>query len=270
MPDVSMTGGYRTTAARPSGDRRPLVSVITAALDAAQTLPACLESVAAQTHPAVEHLVVDGGSSDGTLELLRAWDDRLAWWVSERDRGIYDAMNKGIAAARGDWLYFLGADDVLAAPDAIERCVPRLEPGAAVVYGDVRYTTGRRVRSRVGPRLLLHNTVHHQAAFYAARLFAAWRYDPALRLVADYELNLRLYLARERFVRTDVVVARCAEGGASRANVRAAFGETNLVRRRHLGTVANAALTLLFGAELALYVATGAGGAAGARKRGGP
>lgn len=249
---------------------QPFLSIVTPVYNGARVLARCLESVAAQTYPAIEHLVVDGGSKDGTVDLLHAWDGHLAWWVSERDDGIYDAMNKGISAARGNWLYFLGADDALASPDAIERCVPNLEAGAALVYGGVRYTTGRHVRSRVGPRLLLHNTVHHQAAFYAARVFECWRYDPRLRLVADYELNLRLYLARERIVRTDVVVAECEEGGASRTNLREAFHETNLVRRRHLGKVANVALTVLFGAEFALYVATGAGGAAVARKRSAP
>lgn len=238
----------------------PLVSVVTVVHNGARALERCLESVAAQTHPAVEHLVVDGGSTDGTADLLGAWDDRIAWWVSEPDRGIYDAMNKGIAAARGEWLYFLGADDVLAAPDTIERCAPHLEPGAALVYGDVRYTTGRRVRSRVGPKLLMRNTVHHQAAFYAARVFERWRYDTELRLLADYELNLRLYLARERCVRADVLVAECTEGGASRTKLREAFRETNLVRRRNLGVVANAALTVMFGAEFGLYLATRARG----------
>jgi putative colanic acid biosynthesis glycosyltransferase len=229
-------------------------------------LARCLESVACQSYSAVEHLVVDGGSSDGTLDILRSWNRRVAWWASEPDRGIYDAMNKGIAEARGDWLYFLGADDALAAPDVVERCAPYLGSGAAMVYGDVRYTTGRSVRSRIGPRLLLHNTVHQQGAFYAARVFEGWRYDPGLKLLGDYDLNLRLYLARERCARAEVVVAECAEGGASRARLREAFRETNLVRRRHVGAVADLALSAIYAVEFALYLATGAGGALRSRR----
>jgi glycosyltransferase involved in cell wall biosynthesis len=191
------------------------------------------------------------------VEVLRSWDDRLAWWISEPDRGIYDAMNKGIAAAQGDWLYFLGADDVLAGADVLARCARHLEDGAALVYGDVRYPAGRRVRSRAGPRLLLHNTVHHQAAFYARRVFEDFRYDASLQVVADYELNLKLYLSRERCVRADVVVAQCAEGGVSRARIGQAFRETNAVRRRYLGAVASAGLKAVFAAELGLYLASG-------------
>lgn len=227
------------------------MSIITVARQAARTLPTCIQSVAEQTYPGVEHLVVDGASTDGTADLLRARNDRLAWWTSEPDRGIYDAMNKGIDAARGDWLYFLGADDRLASPDAIERCVPYLLRGAALIYGEVRYSTGRRFPSQVGWPLLIGNTVHHQSAFYAARVFHSWRYDSSLRLIADYELNLRLYLAGERCERADVVVAECAEGGASRGHIVRAFRETNAVRRRHIGGLLSAPFTVLLAANFA-------------------
>lgn len=245
------SGGSRAEAPVAGGPGRPLVSVITVTYNAARTLPACLESVAGQTCRAIEHLVVDGGSTDGTLDVLRAWNERLAWWVSEPDRGIYDAMNKGIGAARGEWLYFLGADDTLASPDVIERCEPALKTGAALVYGDVRYSTGQCLRSIAGPELLIGNTVHHQGALYAARVFDGWRYDPTFRLIADYELNLRLYLAKEPRVRADVVVANCAEAGASRTRIRQSFREMNAIRRRHVGWLANAPLTALLAAHFA-------------------
>src|SRR5512138_2868657 len=97
---------------------RPLVSVVTPVFNGAATLARCIESVAGQTYPNVEHLVADGGSADGTTGVLRRAG--VAWWVSEPDRGIYDAINKGIDESHGEWLYFLGADDVVATPDALE------------------------------------------------------------------------------------------------------------------------------------------------------
>jgi len=227
--------------------------VVTVAFDAVRTIESCLESVAAQSLSGVEHLVVDGGSTDGTVDVLRAWDRRVAWWASEPDRGIYDAMNKGIAAARGEWLYFFGADDVLAGPDVLERCALYLGGGAAVVYGDVRFTNGHLFRSKAGPKLLIGNTVHHQGAFYAARVFDGWRYDTSLRLVADYDLNLRLYRASERFARADVVVAECGDEGASNVRMGESFREMNRVRRRHLGAPASTALTGVLAAELGAY-----------------
>lgn len=233
---------------------RPLVTVVTPVFNGRRTLEACLASVASQTLRSVEHVVVDGGSTDGTLDLLRSWDGELAAWTSEPDRGIYDAMNKGIARARGEWLYFLGADDALAAADVLERCAPLLRGGAAVVYGDVRYPGGRLFRSKAGPMLLVGNTIHHQGAFYAARVFEGWRYDPGLRLVADYDLNLRLWRGGERFARADVVVAECGDEGASNVRVRESFVEMNRVRRRHVGAAASAALRVVLAGQFAAYL----------------
>ncbi|MCZ7592848.1 MAG: glycosyltransferase [Kiritimatiellae bacterium] len=90
---------------------RPLISIITVTRNAARDLPGCLDSVAAQTDVPYEHWVVDGGSTDGTLELLASRNDPRIRWISEPDRGIYDAMNKAVRLARGQWIYFLGSDD---------------------------------------------------------------------------------------------------------------------------------------------------------------
>ena len=92
---------------------KPLVSVITASLNGARHLEACLDSVARQQHVTVEHVVIDGGSNDGSVEILQRWSPRLAYWRSEADAGIADAMNKGLRQARGEWLLFLHADTVL-------------------------------------------------------------------------------------------------------------------------------------------------------------
>jgi glycosyltransferase involved in cell wall biosynthesis len=229
------------------------VSVVTVTRNCARTLEACLDSVAAQTLLGIEHLVVDGGSMDGTVELLRARNERVAWWTSEPDRGIYDAMNKGVAQARGAWIYFLGADDVLAAPDVLERIEGKLRHGPAVVYGDVRFTNGHRFRSAAGRKLLVGNTIHHQGAFYAARVFDGWRFDAALRIAADYELNLRLYRAGERFDRADVVVAECGDEGASNARLGESYREMNQVRRRYVSAPVSGALALVLGAEVGAY-----------------
>src|SRR5688572_22673033 len=89
----------------------PLVSVVTVTFNAARTLQATIDSVVKQDYPRLEHIVVDGGSTDGTVDIIRANALRLASWSSEPDGGIYDAMNKGAAKATGDWVIFLNADD---------------------------------------------------------------------------------------------------------------------------------------------------------------
>ncbi|MCE3247241.1 MAG: glycosyl transferase, partial [Geminicoccaceae bacterium] len=103
----------------------PRVTIITAVRNRAATLARTIESVLAQTWPEVEHVVIDGASSDGTVEVIRRYADRLAYWQSEPDRGISDAFNKGLAAARGDCIGLLNADDWLEA-DQVERAVAAL------------------------------------------------------------------------------------------------------------------------------------------------
>src|SRR5690349_7302447 len=104
----------------------PLVSVVVPSFNQAEFLGEALESVLAQTYPRLEVLVVDGGSTDGSPDVIRAFEDRLAWWVSEPDRGQADALNKGFARASGELLTWLSSDDTLL-PGAVERLAESFE-----------------------------------------------------------------------------------------------------------------------------------------------
>lgn len=116
------------------------VSVITATRNCARTLPDCLASVSGQSYRDVEHLVIDGASRDGTLEILEANREQLAVSLSEPDRGIYDALNKGLARSTGDVIGFLHADDVFGGRDALARLAQAFEdPSVSAVYGDLQY-----------------------------------------------------------------------------------------------------------------------------------
>ena len=232
--------------------KSPLISVITVVRNGACSLETAIASVLAQDYPKVEYIVVDGASTDGTLDILRSFGDRLTW-ISEPDTGIYDAMNKGLDLAKGEWIYFLGADDRLSGPEVLTFVAPRLANGVSLVFGGISYGDGRTVRSRLGRRTLLHNTVHHQGAFYHSRLFSGWRYDSGLRIVADYELNLLIYLQGLPHLRIEENVAVCGDLGLSLTQWREAAIETNAVRKKHLAATANALYSLLNCMELALH-----------------
>src|SRR5215467_6583014 len=118
----------------------PRITVIVAAFNAAGTLQRCIDSVAAQTYAAKELVVIDGASTDGSVDILRANRESIDVWVSEPDRGIYDAWNKGVARARGEWICFCGADDYLHGPRALETISRHLigaPPAQRIVYGRV-------------------------------------------------------------------------------------------------------------------------------------
>lgn len=176
------------------------VSVVTAVLNRAPTLPACLESVAGQTHHEVEHVLIDGGSTDGSQALI-ADKTRPGYWVSERDGGLYEAVNKGVQHATGDVVGVLGADDVYARPDVLARIAAAFEdPAVEAVYGDLTYEAGeplRVVRSWVSgeyrPGAFRRGWMPPHPTFFVRRaLHERWGlYSTALRIAADYELMLR-------------------------------------------------------------------------------
>lgn len=178
---------------------RPAVSVVTVCYNAARCLDQCLESVHRQQGLSWEHLLVDGGSTDGSLEIIGRRSPALAWWISEPDGGIAEAMNKGAAKTCGEWLLFLHADDELLHPQALADCLHILSSSIADVVGfPVRFGQVDRYRLRK-PRnwhwwLNLKTIFQHQATFIRRSFFAAsGGYDPRFRIVMDYEFFLRAY-----------------------------------------------------------------------------
>ncbi|MES2883810.1 MAG: glycosyltransferase family 2 protein [Pseudomonadota bacterium] len=175
----------------------PLVSVITVVFNGATHLGNCLDSVRRQQGIAFEYIVIDGGSTDGSVELIRQQQHGLAYWVSEPDRGIGDAMNKGIARARGEWLLFLHADDYLVADDVLAGCHAVLQTLSADIVGFPLHfgsaAASRMLRPRGGGFWLNFKTgLLHQASFIRRTLLERiGPYDTDLRIAMDYEFFLR-------------------------------------------------------------------------------
>ena len=183
------------------------ISVITVCFNAAATLSDAVQSVFTQvpSHDApfdLEYIVVDGGSTDGTLDVLAPFRDRIATLISEPDRGLYDAMNKGIRAATGDVVAILNADDVYASNDVLARVAETFNSsGAAAVYGDLNYVEAddlsRAIRRwRAGtysPGAFRRGWMPpHPALFVQRTCYKRWgMFSLSLRSAADYELMLR-------------------------------------------------------------------------------
>lgn len=194
--------------------RRPLISIITVVYNANTTLEATLQNVLSQNKALFEYWIIDGGSTDGSVDIIKKYSDQLAGWVSEPDKGIFDAMNKGIDRATGDWLYFLGADDLLT-KDILYKVSTYLKPDLVAVYGKIITDTGHTMRSHVGIRCLLENRLHHQGTFYHRNLFKEFRYVQKFNIAADYEITLRIYLQRLPTQYVPYTIAIFAIGGNS-------------------------------------------------------
>jgi len=212
----------------------PLVSVVVVCRNPGPRLHAALESIWAQPGESCEVVVIDGASTDGTRGWLETQRPRLGALVTEPDDGVYAAMNKGVAAARGEWLLFLGADDRLRA-GAFAGLGPVLRASdAGVVVGEAEFDDGRRYRLGPPATAVRRNFLHHQAACYRRALFATHGgFDPKLRIMADYDFNLRLLRAGVRFHTVPIPVAVCASGGLSDAGDWTGYREELTVRHRH-------------------------------------
>lgn len=234
--------GYRAltpSSQRLNGERRtissaaPSAAVVTVVRNARDTLQRTIDSVRAQAYPAIEYIIVDGGSTDGTIDLIRANEDVVTHWFSEPDRGIYDAFNKGVAAVRSDFVTILNADDWME-PNHIESAMRALsENGADFTFGDIwlhgwqgqdvfipgdpDYAATLR---RDMPRLYQTTALCRISMFEKIGMFRT-----SMRIAADYEWFIRADIAGLRGVHTPEIVGHMAAGGISTTRQRLALLE---------------------------------------------
>jgi glycosyltransferase involved in cell wall biosynthesis len=219
-----------------------MISVITVTLNAAPVLKECLASIASQEHVQLEHLIIDGGSTDGTLNLLRSWTHHPLNWISEPDRGISHAFNKGISKARGEFILILNADD-RASPGALARAVAALEtdPRAGFAFGHCRHreADGRTWLNRGHQRyfermrFFMPDVNHPTMVIRRSAYELIGGYDEQWRLAMDYDWLARAEAVGIRGVLVDAVQAEMAMGGASDRHWRRAYAEARRIAILH-------------------------------------
>jgi len=176
----------------------PKISIITISFNSDQHLEETIQSVIAQTYSNIEYIVVDGGSTDTTLDIIRRHEQHIDRWISEPDDGISDAMNKGVSLATGDFIYFLHSDDYLGNNDAIEEACRHLSETDDVFLFSIYLELDGKI-SLHRPRgfntwLLFKNGIYHQSTICSKRLFdEIGLFDPSFQIAMDYDFFLRAY-----------------------------------------------------------------------------
>jgi glycosyltransferase involved in cell wall biosynthesis len=212
------------------------ISIITAVLNAENTIEKTIRSVVEQTYPNVEYIIIDGKSSDRTMEIIRKYSDRISKWVSEKDNGIYDAMNKGIGMATGDVIALLNSDDWYEA-DALEYVAAQFQDkGLDMLFANIRITDGRQVwdaqpvsTERLRQRYKMM-PVYHPATFVRRRLFLECGiFDIQYRIAADYEWVLRVLKTKPSIKCSDKVTTFFSITGISSVYQKETYEETKRI-----------------------------------------
>lgn len=206
---------------------QPLISIIIAVYNGDKTIQECIDSISQQSYPHKEIIIIDGGSKDGTVNLLKANSEKLNYWISEPDTGIYNAWNKGLAQANGDWICFLGADDFFWNTQVLEQMSEQLATLTSeilVAYGQIMllnneskplYLVGEpwvKVKERFKHKM----SIPHQAVMHRDSLFKLYgNFDESFSIVGDYELLLRELKAGNASFIPNIIVTGMRQGGIS-------------------------------------------------------
>ena len=175
-----------------AGSSIPLISIIIVVYNAVELLEETISSVIKQTYKNIELIIIDGGSTDGTAELLGKYGNYINFWTSEADEGIYDAMNKGVKAARGDWIYFLGAGDILL--NVLHHVAKRLIDPAVIYYGNVYLLNAHSIYDgQFSAYKLAVKNISHQAIFYPAGALNKYKFELKYKTLADHYLNMQCF-----------------------------------------------------------------------------
>ncbi len=200
-----------------------LVSIITVCFNAAETIETTIKSIVSQTYKNIEYIVVDGGSVDGTLQILEHYRKHISVIVSERDEGIYDAMNKGIDLAQGDFIGIINADDWYE-EDAIEKVVRisrNISENTGVISGQIRFIDGEQSflsKKKEMEQIWMEMPISHPATFIRKSVYEKYgTYNTHYQIAADYELIFRLYINHVNFYFCNDILANFRVGGISSA-----------------------------------------------------
>lgn len=172
-------------------EEAPLLTVITVVYNAADELERTIENVLQQSAANFEYIIIDGGSKDGSVDVIKKYSQRISNWVSERDGGIYDAMNKGVRLASGQFVVFMNAGDLFYDPDSIKDIIEQIKAAGdpTIIYGDAQIISdkGRHIQNQHNRHLDLTKSIIHQSMILRRSMLLENPYNANYRIMADYD-----------------------------------------------------------------------------------
>jgi len=237
------------------------ISIITVVYNGEKVLERTIESIRNQTFKNIEYIIIDGNSKDGTKGIIEKYKSSVSQWISEPDKGLYDAMNKGLRLAKGEYILFLNAGDSFQENSTLEK-VFQNQAGADVYYGETMMVDNENndigLRRLKAPEKLEWNSlingmlVCHQS--FIMRRELAPEYDLKFRIAADYAWMLESLKRSKTIVNTHQIIARFLDGGMNKSNILTALKERFGVMVKHYGFFRTAAMHVLIGFRFSWFV----------------
>jgi glycosyltransferase involved in cell wall biosynthesis len=202
-----------------SGSHLPLITVVTVVFNAARFLEETITSVISQTYPNMEYIIIDGGSIDGTVDIIRKYERQIDFWLSDKDNGIYDAMNKGIRLSRGRWINFMNAGDCFHENETIKN-IFKSEYNADVIYGNVaiKYRNYSRTQISGSPNNLWKGMQFSHQSSFVNLLNHCFQFNSDNKIAADLEFFYGAYKIGAKFEKYNDIISIVAAGGLSDSN----------------------------------------------------
>lgn len=212
----------------------PLITVITVVKNNAEELKKTINSVLEQTYNNIEFIIIDGVSSDSTLDVIKGYDQRIDFWISEPDNGIFDAMNKGIGLASGDWINFMNAGDYLYQKDTVETVFKKDYGDADFIYGHTYFLGGdfKGVVKAWDFNILWQTMIFtHQSLFTKKDVLKNRRFNTGFKICADYDIIFNSYMQGLKFFNSDTVIAAFDPGFSDVSRARMAIEKWKIVKK---------------------------------------
>lgn len=206
-------GGLRTKGIfKISQKANPLITVITVVFNCVESIENTITSIVNQNYKNLEYIIIDGGSVDGTIDIIKKYEDKIDYWQSEPDKGIYDAMNKAIDLSSGDYINFMNCGDIFVNNHILEDVVADLnDEEYDVVFGDVinRWNIGDEIKKADENSIM---GFCHQSAFTSAKLLKKYKFDPTYRICADRNFYKQIYdneVIRKKYINIPISIFQC-------------------------------------------------------------
>lgn len=216
----------------------PLVSIVTVTYNAQSLLTHTMENILNQDYENIEYIIIDGASTDGTTEIIKKYANKISYWISESDNGIYDAMNKGIDAASGEWINFMNAGDSFCSEETVSSVIKNLEATTDLISGDIYYIKENQesvYKKQQDINYPMQNMFcYHQTLFTKLSLHKKIKFSTEFKIAGDYNFVLECYMKNYKFQYLDMPIANFLEGGMAESTPIRARIEDMFIQSKYL------------------------------------